>query len=47
VPAGGWEAVRVGLTWTTAPFEKAGERPGDFTVEWSNELTLKEAQQAK
>jgi hypothetical protein len=47
VPAGGWEAVRVGLTWTTAPFEKAGERPGDFTGEWSNELTLKQARQAK
>jgi hypothetical protein len=47
VPEGDWEAVRVGLTWTTVAFEKAGEKPGDFTTVWSNELTHKEAQGAK
>jgi hypothetical protein len=26
-------------------FEEAGEKPGDFTTEWSNELTHKDVQQ--
>jgi hypothetical protein len=47
IPEGDWEAVRVGLTWTTVAFEKAGEKPGDFTTVWSNELTHQEAQRAK
>jgi hypothetical protein len=45
VPEGDWEAVRVGVTWTTVAFEKAGKN--DFTTEWSNELTYKEVQQIK
>jgi hypothetical protein len=47
VPEGDWEAVRVGVTWTTVAFENAGAKPDDFTTEWSNELTHKGAQQVK
>ena len=47
VPDGEWQSIRVGVTWTTVPFEKAGEKPGDFTTVWSNELTHKEVQQTK
>lgn len=47
VPESDWEAVRVGVTWTTVAFEKAGEKPEDFTTEWSNELTHKEVRQVK
>jgi hypothetical protein len=47
VPDGDWEAVKVGVTWTTVAFEKAGEKPGDFTTEWSNELTHKDVQKVK
>jgi hypothetical protein len=47
VPDGDWQSVRVGVTWTTVSFENAGEKPGDFTTVWSNELTHKEVQQAK
>ena len=47
IPDGDWEAIRVGMTFTTVPFEKAGEKPGDFTTEWSNELTHDEVPQGK
>ena len=47
VPEGDWEAVRVGVTWTKVAFEKAGEKPDDFTTEWSNELTHKDVQKVK
>lgn len=47
VPEGDWESVRVGVTWTTVAFENAGEKPGDFTTEWSNELTHKDVQKVK
>ena len=47
VTNGDWDAVRLGVTWTTVAFEKAGEKPGDFRTEWSNELTHNEVQQVK
>lgn len=47
VPDDDWQSVRVDVTWTTVPFEKASGKPGDFTTVWSNELTHKEVQQAK
>lgn len=47
VPGGDWDVVRVGVTWTKVDFEKAGEKPGDFTTEWSNELSHKEVEKAK
>jgi hypothetical protein len=47
IPEGDWQAARVGVTWTTVPFERAGEKPGDFTTEWSNEVTRKEVEALK
>jgi len=35
------EVAGIRRHWTTVAFEKAGEKPGDFTTEWSNELTHK------